>query len=292
MKLSSTTRIAGVVGRPVGHSLSPLLHNAWIEGLGLDAAYVAIELTAEGFAPFIRGLRGSSMAGLNVTLPFKTLALDAADVVTPRASHAMAANVLVFQSDGTVLADNTDGLGLLAAFGKQAPGFDPRTGPVVILGAGGAARGAAAAFLQAGCPEVRLVNRTLEKATQVAASLGGAIKAFHPLSASTAFEDATAIINATSAGVADSQSLNYPFAATSATAVFMDMVYKPLLTPFLAQARALHRPTVDGLEMLIGQAVPAFVAFFGTPPPATVDVRRLALQALEPSPVGRYSPKG
>lgn len=280
MKLSGTTRIAGVIGRPIGHSLSPLLHNAWIEGLGLDAAYVAIELADEGFAPFVGGLKGSSVAGLNVTLPFKTMALDLADDVTPRARLAMAANVLVFRADGSVAADNTDGLGMLAAFGKQAPSFVPTAGAVVILGAGGGARGAAAALLEAGCPEVRLVNRTLERADQVAGSLGGQVNTFGPERAAIAFEGATAIINATSAGVADQESLSYPFSATPSSAVFMDMVYRPLLTPFLAQAQALGRPTVDGLEMLIGQAAPAFTAFFGTAPPDSVDARGLALRVL------------
>jgi shikimate dehydrogenase len=280
MMLSGTTRLAAVVGRPVRHSLSPLLHNAWIASLALDAAYVAIELESKRFAAFIEGLRGGSVAGVNVTVPFKTLALEIADASTPRARLAGAANILVFHTDGSILADNTDGLGLLSAFAKQTPDFDPKTGPVVILGAGGAARGAAAAFLEAGCPEVRLVNRTHTKALDVAASLGGVVRAYPADQVIAAFGDATAIINATSAGVTDSEIVAYPLGVTPPSAVIMDMGYRPLLTPLLLQAQALDRRTVDGLGMLIGQAAPAFAAFFGRDPPESVDVRRLALEVL------------
>jgi shikimate dehydrogenase len=125
MKISGKTRVAGVVGHPVSHTLSPSLHNAWIAAAGLDAVYVPLRVFPEAFPAFINGLRGGSIAGLNVTVPFKTVALTLADEVTPRARLAQAANVLVFGPEGTVFADNTDGLGLLAAFAVQAPGFDP-----------------------------------------------------------------------------------------------------------------------------------------------------------------------
>ena len=220
------------------------------------------------------------MAGLNVTLPFKTLALAAADEATHRARLAEAANVLVFRPDGTILADNTDGLGLMAAFAGQAPGFDPEAGPVVILGAGGAAQGAAAAFVEAGAPEVRVVNRTLARAEAIADRLGPSVTALPMDRAAEAFDGAAAVVNATSAGLADSGALDVPLDRTPAECVVMDMVYKPLITPFLAQAGGLGRRTVDGLAMLVGQAIPSFEAFYGQPPPASVDVRALAIQTL------------
>jgi shikimate dehydrogenase len=280
MTLSAKTRVAGVVGQPIAHSLSPLLHNSWIAELGLDAVYVAFEIQPAGFANFIESLRGSSVVGLNITLPFKTLALALADTATHRARLAQAANVLIFPPGGEIMADNTDGVGLISAFADQAPGFDPQAGPAVILGAGGAAQGAAAAFLEAGCPQVRLVNRTLAKAQAIADGLGGPIEVYPLSSAADAIEGATVIINATSAGLADRETLNIPLASAPPGTYVMDMVYKPLITPFLRQAQELDLPTIDGLGMLIGQAVPAFAAFFGHLPPPTFDVRGLALKAL------------
>lgn len=280
MSLSGKTRVAGVVGQPIAHSMSPVLHNAWIAAAGLDAVYVPFGIAEGRFAAFVQGLRGGSVSGLNVTLPFKGEALAAADEATSRAAGAGAANVLVFRADGSILADNTDGLGLLAAFAEQAEGFDPKAGPVVILGAGGGARGAAAAFVEAGCPQVRIVNRTRAKAEEIAAALGGAVKAFGLDQAAIAFEGANGLVNATSAGLANGGALDLPLEATPQTCVVMDMVYKPLTTPFLAQAQAVGRRTVDGLAMLIGQAIPSFEAFYGQAPPAAVDVRTLAIRTL------------
>lgn len=278
--VSGAAIVAGVVGAPVKHSLSPLIHNAWIAAAGLDAAYVPFSPPPERFGAFLDGLRGGAIRGLNVTLPFKEEALAAADRVSDRARAAEAANLLVFEADGTVSADNTDGLGLLGAFAVQAPSFRPDAGPVVILGAGGAARGAAGAFVTAGAPEVRLVNRTVARAEAIAEGLFGPIRVFGMAEAAAAFDGAGAIINATSAGLSGQGVLEVPLEAAPKTVIAMDMVYKPLTTPFLAQARALGLATVDGLEMLIRQAVPSFEAFFGQEPPASVDVRALALKAL------------
>ncbi len=277
--ISGATRLAGVVGNPIAHSMSPILHNAWLAAAGVDGVYVPFGVAGDRFAGFVDGLRGGSLRGLNVTIPFKEQALALADKAGSRATLAGAANLLVFEPDGTIAADNTDGLGLLAAFAGQAPGFDPTSGPVVILGAGGGARGAAAAFVAAGCPQVRIVNRTQARAQAITDALGG--EAFGLHRAAAAFDGAIAVVNATSAGLAGEGELDVPLEATPRTCVVMDMVYKPLVTPFLARARALDRRTVDGLAMLIGQAIPSFEAFYGRPPPADVDVRALALNILE-----------
>jgi shikimate dehydrogenase len=279
MTISGKTRLAGVIGQPIAHSMSPVLHNAWLAAGGIDGVYVALAVAQDRFEPFIEGLRGGSMAGLNVTLPFKGRALALADDATRRARLAQAANVLVFNEDGTIFADNTDGLGLLGAFAVQAPGFDPKAGPVVILGAGGGGQGAAAAFVEAGCPQVRIVNRTVQRAAAIAERLGPGVRAYGLDTAAAAFDGATAVINATSAGLGGS-AIDVPLAATLEGCVVMDMTYKPLITPFLAEARRLGRSTVDGLAMLIGQAIPSFEAFFGQAPPADVDVRALALETL------------
>jgi shikimate dehydrogenase len=279
--LTGATLVAGVAGRPVAHSLSPLIHNAWIEAAGLDAVYVAFCPRADGFRAFAQGLRGGAVRGLNVTLPFKHDALAAADSPSPRALAAGAANLLVFEPDGTILADNTDGVGLLAALCRQNPGFDASGGPIAVVGAGGAARGAAAAFLAAGTPELRIVNRTRAKAEAIAEALGPRVKAFDLARAAQAFKGVTAVINATSAGLADAQPLELPLDAAPDAALAMDMVYGKGETAFLAAAAARGLAAADGLDMLIGQAAPSFEAFFRRPPPMNVDVRALALAHLE-----------
>lgn len=279
-QITARTVVAGVAGNPVMHSLSPLIHNAWLEAAGIDGVYVAFAPPSDAFRPFAEGLRGGAIRGLNVTLPFKEAALSVCHRSTPRAEAAEAANLLIFDADGTITADNTDGLGLLWAFADQAPGYDPKTGPVVILGAGGAARGAAAALKAAGAPEIRIVNRTLAKAEFVAGAVGG--QAFSLDHAAEALEGARAVINATSAGLTNGGRLDVDLAATPEDAVVMDMVYAPkVMSDFLESARALGRQTVDGLGMLIGQARPSFEAFFGRPPPDDVDIRTLAEAALE-----------
>ncbi|MDZ4373087.1 MAG: shikimate dehydrogenase [Phenylobacterium sp.] len=278
--ISGKTVVAGVVGRPVAHSLSPILHNAWLTAAGINGVYVAFAPAADGFQRLVQGFRGGAVRGVNVTLPFKEDALRLADEVSDAARDAAAANVLLFQPDGRVMADNTDGFGLLKAFEAQAPRWSADRGPVTVLGAGGAARGAVAALLRAGTPRVFVVNRTLSRAEAIEAALGAKVRPLPLPHAAGAFRDSTAIINATSAGLASEGALDLPLEASPDGCVVMDMVYKPLETPILSQARALGRPTVDGLEMLIRQAEPSFQAFFGEQPPAAVDVRRLALEAL------------
>jgi len=275
--ITGAAMVAGIIGRPVTHSLSPVLHNAWIEAAGLNAVYAPLAPTADGFQALVNGLRGGVIRGVNVTIPFKEEALAAADELSDRARLAGAANLLLFRADGTVFADNTDGLGMLGALAVQAPGFDPRSGPAVIFGAGGAARGAAAALVLAGAPEIRIVNRTLDRAQALAQDLGPTVSA---VSVEAAPADASLIINATSLGLGGGDGPDIDLAAAPLTAVVLDMVYKPLRTAFLHRAADLGLTTVDGLEMLIRQAVPSFEAFFDRAPPADVDVRALALRAV------------
>jgi shikimate dehydrogenase len=279
-RITGATMVAGVIGRPVRHSLSPLLHNAWLAAAGIDGVYVPLSPSEDGFAAFVQGLRGGSIRGLNVTLPFKEAALAAGDRISPRALRAGAANLLVFEADGAISADNTDGEGLIGAFAAQAHGCDLTAAPVVVLGAGGAARGAAAALVDAGAPEVRLLNRTRAKAEAIAGGLGDRVRVYGWDEVAKANADAGALVNATSLGLDGAGALVGALAGLPCSAAVMDMVYTPLRTPLLAEAASAGHPVVDGLEMLIRQAVPSFEAFFGRPPPADVDVRALALEAL------------
>lgn len=281
MTISGATVVAGVVGSPVRHSLSPLIHNAWLSAAGVDGVYITLPARAERFAVLLDGLRGGAMRGLNVTLPFKEEALAAADRVSGRARRAGAANLILFELDGTIVADNTDGEGLMAAFAEQASGLDVAARPAVVLGAGGAARGAVAALLDAGAPEVRVVNRTMARSHALAKALGAGVRVLEWGELREALVGAGSVINATSLGLAGKEPLAVSLEGLQAGSVVMDMVYRPLRTAFLARAEAMGFATVDGLAMLIGQAAPSFEAFFGQSPPNTVDARALALAALE-----------
>jgi len=276
--LTGAARVAGVVGSPVRHSLSPLLHGAWIEAAGIDAAYVPFTPRETAFPAFVEGLR-ASIAGLNVTIPFKEQALALADSADALSTAAGAANLLLFHPDGSIEARNTDGPGLLAAFAEQAPQYEVADRPVLVLGAGGAARGAVAALVKAGAPEVRVLNRTQAKADVLAANFDRT-RALPWDQSAKALEGIGAVINATAGGLSGGGELAFSFDGAPADAVAMDMVYKPLTTPFLAAASRRGHVVVDGLAMLIGQAVPSFEAFYGCAPPPGTLVRAIALRAL------------
>jgi shikimate dehydrogenase len=276
--VTSKTRVAGVAGAPVRHSLSPLLHNAWLKAAGIDGIYVAFAPPQDGFPAFAEGLRRGAVAGINVTIPFKEEALAAADVSSDLARAAGAANLLLFHPDGRIEARNTDGEGLLGALASQTQGFDPTSGPALVLGAGGAARGAVAALLNAGAPHVDICNRTLARGELLAEAFGPRVRAWD--SPDVPARDAALIVNATSLGLGGGPGPHLVWDSLSKTTVVMDMVYKPLRTRFLAEAEARGMPTVDGLEMLIRQAIPSFEALFDASPP-DIDVRALLVTALE-----------
>jgi len=275
-----STKIAAVVGAPVAHSLSPLIHNAWIRAAGLDALYVALSPPTDGFVRLARGMRGGAVRGFNVTTPFKQQALEVSDKASDRAQRAGAANLLIFEEDGAIRADNTDGEGLLAAFAEQAPDFDPATATTVVLGAGGAARSAVMTLLEAGAPQVWIFNRNQARAETLARDAGRGARAGVPGEIEAALAQADAVVNATTLGLDGGEGPPIPLAAAPRHAVVMDMVYRPVRTAFLQRAASLGLRGVDGLAMLIAQAVPSFEALFGTPPPA-IAVRAMALAALE-----------
>ena len=277
MRITGAAVVAGVVGWPVAQSLSPVLHNAWIEASGLDAVYVPFAVRPQGFDRWLEGLREGGVRGLNVTMPFKSQALAGADVATDVARRAGGANTLVFGEDDRIHADSTDGRGVLAAFAEQAPGWTAARGPVALFGAGGAAGAAVAALLDAGVPEVRVLARDPVRA-RAGLPLSARILAWSQ--AEAALDGVTALLNATPLGFRGEGALDPPWRALAPDAVVMDMVSSPVDTVLLQAARARGHATVDGLAMLIGQARPSFQAFFGRPPPQDVDVRALALAAI------------
>lgn len=277
--LSGKTLVGGVVGAPITHSLSPRLHSQWLADAGIDGAYVPFSVPEDGFIRFVEGMRGGVVRGVNVTLPFKETAKTIADEADVLSRRSGASNLLLFHPDGRIEARNTDGFGLTEAL-RQDAGVDFAAGPVVVLGAGGAARGAGAALITAGVPEMRLVNRTWYKA----AGLAEAFPYTYPFEwadMAKAFDGAALVVNATAGGLNGEGDLDLPLNALPDRAVVMDMVYKPLETGLLRAARARGLKTVDGLSMLINQARPSFEAMFGQAPPERTDARGLALAALK-----------
>lgn len=257
---------AGVAGQPIALSLSPLIHTAWIRAAGLDADYRAFgPADAAGFAALVADGRADRLRGLNVTAPFKEQALALADDVGAAARACGSANLLLFEN-GRIRADSTDGTGLMTALAEQAPDLNVRDQVVVVLGAGGAARAAVAILINAGA-DVGVLNRTRARAEALAGDLGAAVVE------APALAKAALVVNALSVPP------EIDLSRLRDNIVLMDMTYRPVITPFLAQGRARGLVTVDGLAMLIGQARPSFRAMFGIDPP-DIDVRALALAAL------------
>ena len=268
-RITGAAMVAGIAGNPVAHSLSPVIHNAWLAAGDIDGAYVPFApADAAGFAALVAAGRAGLIMGLNVTAPFKEQAFALADTATPAARLTCSANILRFD-DGRVSADSSDGIGLMRGLKEQAPDLDVAGRPVVVLGAGGAARAGSGALVEAGA-EVRIVNRSPERAQALAADLGPSVRV---MAAVEAFDGAALVVNALSV------SPEIDFASIAPGTVVMDMTYKPLATPFLTAARARGLPTVDGLAMLIGQAAPSFQALFRRPPPP-LDLRALLMAHL------------
>lgn len=268
-RITGAALLGGIVGYPVSHSLSPVIHNAWLEAGGIDAAYAAFApRDAAGFEALVAAGRAGLIAGVNVTAPFKEQAFALADEAGAAARLTGSANILVFE-EGRVRAESADGAGVLYALAEQAPGLKLNGASVVILGAGGAARAGAGALIEAGAA-LSILNRTRERAEALAADLGPAVSVAPDAGV---LEDADLVINALS--VAPDIALE----TLKPSAVVMDMTYKPVVTPLLAAARARGLTPVDGLAMLIGQATPSFEAIFRRPPPP-LDLRALLLAHL------------
>lgn len=267
---TGAARVSGVVGQPIAHSLSPLLHNTWITAADLDAVYVPFA-PADGsaFDALIQAGRHGAFVGLNVTAPFKEQAIARADHVSARAEACGSANLLTFR-DGRVHADSTDGRGLMIALAEQAPALVLKDIAVTVLGAGGAARAAVAALIEAGTADVRIVNRTADRARALADAFPGHARV---VSIEEALNDCRLVVNALSVAP------EIDMSRLPDNAVVMDMTYRPLMTPFLVAARTRGLTIVDGLAMLIGQARPSFQAFYDRPAPE-LDVRAAALAFL------------
>lgn len=281
--LSGRARLAGIMGSPVAHSLSPRLHGHWLARYGIDGAYVPLPVPPERLEQALRALPALGFAGVNLTIPHKEPAVALVDRLSSAATRVGAVNTVVVEADGTLSGDNTDGFGFIAALSESEVGWRAPAGPAVVLGAGGAARAVVVALIDAGVPEIRLLNRTAERAQALAAELGGPIRAIAWAERSAALAGAALLVNTTSLGMKGQPPLDLALDALPRSALVTDIVYTPLITPLLAAAQARGNPVVDGLGMLLHQARPGFRAWFGVDPVVDAELRAVVAAGLGPS---------
>ncbi|SFL12883.1 shikimate dehydrogenase [Loktanella salsilacus] len=258
--------LAGVIGNPIGHSRSPLMHKHWLRRYDLRGDYVPLHVAEGDLERVVRTLPRMGFVGANVTLPHKTAVLQIADHQSDRATLIGAANTLTFRDDGSIFADNTDGYGFMSNVRQGAPNWDPKSGPALVLGAGGAARAIIVALADAGVPQILLANRTRAKAEALKADFGQRIRIVDWVQVGSVVEDAAIVINTTSLGMTGQPALRIPLDGLQSGTVVTDIVYSPLQTPLLQMAVAMGCVTVDGLGMLLHQGVPGFERWFGKRP--------------------------
>lgn len=283
MSISGKAMCAGVAGWPVAHSLSPRLHNHWLRAHGVDGAYVPLAIPREHLAEALKGLRLSGFKGVNLTIPHKEAAFSLAHKLDKAARAAGAVNLLIFREDGTLEGRNTDAEGLAESL--RAAGVVLSGAPAVLLGAGGAARAAILALDSVGAGEIRILNRHADRAAILANTLAPFVKAkLKPVAWadwSAAARDTGLLVNATSAGMTGQPALDLQLDALPARAAICDLIYNPLETALLKDAKTLGHKTVDGLGMLMYQAAPSFAAFYGVTPRVTPGLRAELEQALQ-----------
>jgi len=265
-------RAAGVMGWPVAHSRSPALHGFWLREHRVAGAYLPFPVPPARLEAALHGLAALGFAGCNVTVPHKEAVLALVDAADATARRIGAVNLVVVRPDLSLEGRNTDAYGFIANLRQSCPDWRAAAGPAVVLGAGGAARAVLVALADAGCPEIRLINRSRGRAEALRA-LGGAVRVLDWDRRAGALEGAALLVNTTSLGMQGQPPLELDLAALPRTAVVSELVYVPLETPLLAAARARGHAAVDGLGMLLHQAVPSFAAWFGVRPEVTAALR-------------------
>ncbi|MBI3453033.1 MAG: shikimate dehydrogenase [Rhodospirillales bacterium] len=280
MTAKMRARHAGVMGWPVKHSRSPRLHGYWLNQYGIDGDYGPLPVPPEEFAQALAGLAGRGFIGVNLTVPHKEAALGLVDRLEPLAKRIGAVNTIVVRGDGTLEGRNTDAFGFMANLRQSAPAWQAKQGPAIVLGAGGAARAALCALIEAGAPEIRLLNRTTARAEILAAEIDGPVRVRSWTERTAVLADAALLVNTTTLGMTGQPPLDLALDRLPKTATVNDIVYAPLETGLLAAARARGNGVVDGLGMLLHQGRPAFQAWFGVDPEVTPELRAYVAEGL------------
>ncbi|MER8694999.1 shikimate dehydrogenase [Mesorhizobium opportunistum] len=280
--MAEATKKAFVTGHPIKHSRSPKIHGHWLAKHGIDGSYEAIDVAPHGFAEFLATLQANGYRGGNVTIPHKEAAFALAGRRDQAAEEIGAVNTLWFE-DGTLWGGNTDGHGFAANLDDYAPGWASK-GPAVVLGAGGASRAVIHALKERGVSDIRIVNRTLARAEELRDRFGAGVSAHGMAATGELLADAGLLVNTTALGMVGNEGLAADPALLPGHAIVTDLVYVPLETPLLAAARARGLKAVDGLGMLLNQAVPGFEHWFGVRPQVTAELRAIIVADLVPKP--------
>jgi shikimate dehydrogenase len=279
MILSGKAKVAGVVGWPIAHSRSPRLHGYWLDKHGIDGAYIPMAVPPDRLEQALRALPALGLRGANVTLPHKEAALRACDEIDPLARRIGAVNTVVVGPDGALRGSNTDAFGLIENLRRNSA-WRASDGPAVILGAGGAARSACVALIDAGVESIRIVNRTAKRASELAGAMAPNCEAAAWGRREELLDGAALVINTTTLGMTGQPPLEIMLDKLPVAATVYDIVYAPLETNLLAAARARGNQVVDGLGMLLHQARPGFEAWFGVLPDVDEGLRDFVLQDL------------
>lgn len=273
-------KVAGVMGWPVAHSLSPRLHGYWLQQHGIDGAYIPMAVQPDKIEAALRALPVLGFRGCNLTVPHKERALDIVDHVDPVAARIGAVNTVIVDEKGKLKGFNTDYIGFIESLKASVPQWNPKSGPAVVLGAGGAARAVVVGLIEAGVKEVRIINRTEEKARALVEGLADGrtqLRRWPWGWPEEALADATLLVNTTTLGMKGQAALDVDMKALPPTAIVMDIVYVPLMTGLLQQAQARGNPVVTGIGMLLHQAAPGFEAWFGVRPAVTPELEKFVL---------------
>ena len=266
--------LAGVMGNPVAHSRSPVIHNHWIAQYHLKGSYVLLPVEPANLHDALRGLKALGFAGCNVTIPHKVEAMKAMDWLHPVAKQMGAINTIVVQPDGALHGFNNDGYGYIQCIKDAKPDWRADTGPITVLGAGGAARAIVLSLINEGAKEIRLINRTQEKAQALADEFGSSVKVLNWSERNNALSNIAMLVNTTNQGMHGQPDLDIKLDDLPASALVSDAIYIPLETPLLVAAKARGNKTVNGLGMLLNQARPAFEAWYGVLPEITPELHK------------------
>ena len=273
-------KLVGVMGWPIHHSLSPQLHGFWLSKYGINGAYVPLAVSLKNIEAALRSLPKLGFAGTNLTAPLKEEAMRIVDHLDPVAERIGAINTVFVNEDGYLSGTNTDSIGFMENLKNGAPEWEPSKSSVVVLGAGGAARAVVAALVDVGVPEIRLINRTLSRAHEVSLSVGGPVSVYGWSEANECLSGAGLVVNTTTLGMQGQPPMQINLGGLPSDTVVTDIVYTPLMTPFLNQANTLGLKCVDGLGMLLHQAALGFEGWFGQKPEVTDELRTYVLTKI------------
>jgi shikimate dehydrogenase len=264
--------LAGVIGMPVAHSRSPAIHNFWLNAHGIRGAYLPLAVEPARLKDALPGLSALGFRGCNVTMPHKQTAMALLHRVNETAQRIGAVNTIVVEADGTLSGFNNDGNGFVQSLRDAKPGWRADEGPTLLLGAGGSARAVVVALLENGARQIRIANRTAEKAQAIASEFGPAVTAVGWADRNAAMAEPALLVNCTDQGMIGKPALEVDLARLAPATLVADLIYTPLETPFLAEARLRGCVTVNGLGLLLNQARLAFKAWFGVFPNVTPEL--------------------